>query len=227
MDILITGANRGIGLELARRLAGRGDRVIATTRARGPEAVGAEAGAPDVEWKTLDVRDAASHRALSEDLGARPLDLVVCNAGVYLEKGRDRGEDLTPEMWQTTFATNVTGVFLTVQALLPALTRAGAGKIAIIASAMGSQSRASGGSWIYRASKAAAINLGRNMAVDLAPRGIAVGIYHPGWVRTGMGGPEAPVRPGDSAAGLIERFDALSMATTGCFESYDGATVAF
>ncbi len=227
MDILITGANRGIGRELATRLAARGDRVIATTRAAGADVGGADAGGPDVDWQTLDVSDAASHRALSVRIGARPLDLVVCNAGVYLEKGRDRPEALTPEMWQKTFATNVTGVFLTVQALLPALGRANVGKIAIIASAMGSQSRASGGSWIYRASKAAAINLGRNMAVDLAGRGIAVGIYHPGWVRTGMGGPEAPVRPGDSAVGLIERFDALSMATTGCFESYDGTPVAF
>ena len=117
-------------------------------------------------------------------------------------------------------------MFLTVQALLPNL-RAAQGKIAIISSAMASDARAPGGSYIYRASKAAALNLGRNLAADLKPEGIAVGIYHPGWVKTEMGGPQAEITPAQSVAGLSARFAALDLATTGCFESYDGAAIPF
>ena len=111
----------------------------------------------------------------------------------------------------------MTGVFLTVQAFLPHLDLSAAPKIAIISSQMGSSARAKGGSYIYRASKAAATNLGRNLAMDLAPRGIAVGIYHPGWVRTDMGGAGADISLEESVAGLMDRFDALSVATTGAF----------
>ncbi len=120
----------------------------------------------------------------------------------------------------------MTGVFLTIQALLPNL-RAGHGRIAIISSQMGSQASAPGGSYIYRASKAAALNLGRNLAVDLAPEGIAVGIYHPGWVQTDMGGRGAEISAAASAAGLAARFAALSVATTGCFERWDGGAIPF
>ncbi|MEL7154379.1 MAG: SDR family NAD(P)-dependent oxidoreductase, partial [Pseudomonadota bacterium] len=79
-------------------------------------------------------------------------------------------------------------------------------------------------SYIYRSSKAAALNLGRNLASDLREDGIAVGIYHPGWVRTDMGGSSAEILVGDAADGLVERFDRLSIATTGCFETWDGRT---
>jgi NAD(P)-dependent dehydrogenase (short-subunit alcohol dehydrogenase family) len=125
-------------------------------------------------------------------------------------------------MWAETFATNVTGVFLAVQALLPGLRAAGAAKIAIISSQMASHTRAPGGSYVYRASKAAALNLGRNLAADLAPEGIAVGIYHPGWVRTDMGGAAAEISVDEAAEGLIARFAALGPASTGCFETWDG-----
>ena len=86
---------------------------------------------------------------------------------------------------------------------------------------------ASGGSLIYRASKAAAVNLGRNLAVELKGQGISVGIYHPGWVQTDMGGASAAITPAQSAAGLIERIHALGPATTGCFETWDGTPFPF
>jgi NAD(P)-dependent dehydrogenase (short-subunit alcohol dehydrogenase family) len=97
--------------------------------------------------------------------------------------------------------------------------------VAVIASVMGSQARAPGGSYIYRSSKAAAVNVARNLAADLQPEGIAVGAYHPGWVRTDMGGSGADIDVLTSAKGLSARFDALSVASTGCFESYDGTTI--
>ena len=116
---------------------------------------------------------------------------------------------------------NVTGVFLTIQSLLPNL-RAANGKIAIISSQMASDTTAPGGSYIYRASKAAALNLGRNLASDLKREKIAVGIYHPGWVQTDMGGSSADITVEQSAKGLMQRFSALSLASTGCFETWDG-----
>ena len=87
---------------------------------------------------------------------------------------------------------------------------------------MGSAEIASGGSYIYRASKAAVLNLGRNLAVDLKPAGFGVGVYHPGWVRTDMGGPHAAISMEESASGLMARFDALGPDTTGVFENWDG-----
>ena len=95
-------------------------------------------------------------------------------------------------------------------------------KIAIISSQMASDAKASGGSYIYRSSKAASLNLGRNLATDLKSEGISVGIYHPGWVQTDMTGNTGNITASESADGLIERFAALSIETTGCFETWDG-----
>ena len=202
MRALVTGASRGIGAALVAEGRDRGHEVVGTTRDR------------------LDVTDAAAQARVAAETG--PLDLLVCNAGVYLDKGVGLG-DLTAEMLGATFAANVTGVALTVQAQLRNLS--GGGRIAIVASAMGSQENAPGGAYAYRASKAAAVNLGRNLAADLAPRGIAVGIYHPGWVRTDMGGDDADVAPQDSARGLWDRFEALGPAASGRFETWDGRSV--
>lgn len=214
MNIVITGANRGIGQALSARYSAEGHDVTGTSRKGDP-------------FFPLDVTDPDAQSALAAHLEGRPVDLLICNAGVYLDKGQQLETGYPPQMWEDTFATNVTGVFLTVQALLPHLRRSAAGKIAIISSQMASQIRAPGGSYVYRASKAAALNLGRNLAADLKREGIAVGIYHPGWVRTGMGGDRADIGAEEAAKGLAARFDALSPATTGCFETWDGRTHDF
>ncbi|QGX97510.1 SDR family NAD(P)-dependent oxidoreductase [Roseovarius faecimaris] len=209
MHVVITGANRGIGAALAAQYEASGDDVTRTARNAGG-------------CLPLDVTDPAQQAALAERLSGKAVDLLVCNAGVYLDKGQTLETGYPAEMWATTFAANVTGVFLTVQALLPNLRAARAAKIAIISSQMASHERAPGGSYIYRASKAAALNLGRNLSMDLREDGIAVGIYHPGWVRTDMGGASADISMQESCDGLIARFAALSMSTTGCFETWDG-----
>ena len=215
--VLITGASRGIGAEMARQALARGDVVIAC--ARRPETV------PEgTERHALDVTDPASHARLVEALAGRRIDLLVCNAGVLLGRGR-LGDPFPAKAWAETFAVNVTGFFLTVEALRPNLSEGS--KIAVISSRMGSSAQAPGGSYIYRASKAAATNLARNLAADLRPAGIAVGAYHPGWVRTDMGGASADVDVRDSAAGLLARFEALSLETTGAFESFDGTPIPF
>ncbi|MDO9526931.1 MAG: SDR family oxidoreductase [Gemmobacter sp.] len=225
MTTVITGASRGIGHGLATAFAALGP-VIATHRGQAPDAP----ALPGLEWQTLDVtaQDSSpdSPRALGSRLTGRPVDLLVCNAGVYLGKGL-AFEDLKPDHWAQTFAVNVTGVARTIQALLPNLAKGKRPRIAIIASAMGSDTRAPGGAYIYRASKAAALNLGRNLAVDLKPRGIAVGIYHPGWVKTDMGGDGADIDADTSVAGLIAQFSALDLQDTGCFRNYDGSPIPF
>lgn len=221
MRVLITGASRGIGLQLARDYAARGDTVLATARGDcRPEIDG-------VTWLDLEVTDPTSHAALARALDGAELDLVVCNAGVYLDKGEVLADGYGADLWANTFEVNVTSVFLTVQNLLPNLQCVPGTKVAIIGSNMGASSRAPGGSYIYRASKAAVLNLGRNLAADLRGLGIAVGVYHPGWVRTDMGSDDADISVEEAATGLIDRFDTLSLENTGCFESWDGETYAY
>ncbi len=212
--VVITGANRGIGAAMAEAYRAQGWDVTGTSRD----------GSAGVK---LDVCDPQSHRAMAAAMDEKAVDLLVCNAGVYLDKGQNLADGYPPEMWATSFATNVTGVFLSVQSLLAQLQTGEGAKIAIISSQMASDERAPGGSYIYRASKAAALNLGRNLAVDLKGIGIAVGIYHPGWVRTDMGGGAAEISVDQAATGLMQRFDALSLDTTGCFETWDGRAHPF
>lgn len=214
MHIVITGANRGIGAAMARAYRAAGDTVIGTARD----------GSADV---TLDVTGMGGFEGLAARLGQDPVDLLVCNAGVYPDKGQRLVDGYPPQMWAEAMAVNVAGVFATIQACLPNLRQAKGARIAIISSQMASQEHAPGGSYIYRASKAAVLNLGRNLAQDLRGEGIAVGIYHPGWVRTDMGGAAADIDATQAAAGLVARFDALSIGTTGCFETWDGRAHPF
>jgi NAD(P)-dependent dehydrogenase (short-subunit alcohol dehydrogenase family) len=187
VTLLVTGANRGLGRGLLELYRSEGRNALGTTR-----------GAETAELLPLDVTDPAAHRALAGRLAGRPIDLLVCNAGVYLDRDHRLETGFGADLWAQTFAVNVTGVFLTVQALLPNLRAARGAKIAVISSQMASHIRAPGGSYIYRASKAAALNLGRNLAADLRGEGIAVGIYDPGWTRTDMGGPAAHLAPEES-----------------------------
>ena len=208
MEILVTGANRGVGAALLDGYEAMGITAMGTSR-------------DGTVGLTLDVTDPHSISELGRYYAEKPLDLLVCNAGVFLDRGRSL-EELTSEDWSRTMAVNVTGVAETVRVLLPALRRGSGSKIAIISSQMASQERARGGSYVYRASKAAVLNFGRNLAQDLRDEGIAVGTYHPGWVRTEMGGPDADLPGSEAAEGLIARFEALDLSLTGCFETWDG-----
>ena len=214
MTIVITGASRGIGAGLADHYRAQGMNVMGTSRS----AMG------DI---TLDVTLPSSHTEMAAALGDKPVELLVCNAGVFLDRGDDLETGFGANLWAQSFATNVTGVFLSIQALLPHLRRAGSPRIAIISSQMGSSERAKGSSYIYRSSKAAVLNLGRNLALDLKDEGIAVGIYHPGWVQTDMGGEAAAITVDQSVSGLVERFASLNLETTGRFESYDGSVMPY
>lgn len=213
MHVVVTGSSRGIGKELSKRLADAGHKVTGTSRDHS-------------SGVRLDVTDPGQQARFAAHLKDQPLDLLICNAGVYIDKSMAL-EDYSAEVWAKSLAVNVTGVFLTVQALLPNLRLGTTPKIAIISSQMASHSRAPGGSYAYRASKAAALNIGLNLATDLKPEGIAVGIYHPGWVRTDMGGAAGEISVDESAEGLLREFDALSLDSTGCFRTWDGRDHAY
>lgn len=215
--ILITGASRGIGAQMAIQAAARGDDVIATMREP------ATADLPDgIERHRLDVKSEAGQLQLAMELGNRPIDLLICNAGVFQGRGGIDDSGLDFAAWENTLMTNVAGVFFTIRTFLPNLRAAEAGKIAVISSQMGSSEQATGQHYAYRASKAAASNLVFNLAADLKPEGIAIGAWHPGWVQTDMGGASAAVTAQDSAAGLLSEFNVLTMARTGCFRTWDG-----
>ncbi|OIQ27448.1 MAG: short-chain dehydrogenase [Alphaproteobacteria bacterium MedPE-SWcel] len=213
MHVVVTGSSRGIGRELKTRLAARGDRVTGTSRDHS-------------SGTRLDVSDPGQQARFAAQIKGDAVDLLICNAGVYLDKSMGL-EEYSAEVWAKTLTVNVSGVFLTVQAMLPNLRLSAAPKIAIISSQMASHARAPGGSYAYRASKAAVLNLGRNLATDLQSEEIAVGIYHPGWVRTDMGGDAGEISVEESAVGLMQEFDNLSMQTTGCFHSWDGRLQAY
>ena len=204
MRALITGANRGIGAALLCEGTSRGHDVSGISRS-------------GRDLARLDVTDPGSQARVAEAAG--PLDLLVCNAGVYLDRGRGLA-DLDSATFADTFAVNVTGIALTIQAHLRNLSDGG--RIAIVASAMGRQSADGGDAFVYRASKAAAVNLALNLAVALRGRGIAVAAFHSGWVSSDMGGAAAPVSPAVSARGLWDRFEALDLASTGSFLNHDG-----
>jgi NAD(P)-dependent dehydrogenase (short-subunit alcohol dehydrogenase family) len=210
----ITGANRGIGLEMTRQLIDRGDQVVALCRRPSSELEATGARIVDGVDVTSDESVAAAARALD----GIPIDVLVSNAGLLTRESLD---DLDLDRIRSQLEVNALGPLRVSAALLPNL-HAGA-KIVIITSRMGSiGDNTSGGRYGYRMSKAAVNMAGVSLARDLAERRIAVGILHPGFVRTDMTGHQGMIDPPESAANLIQRIDELSMATTGTFWHANG-----
>ncbi len=211
---LITGANRGIGLEFCRQLVDRGDRVIAACRNSN-----AELDALDVRVETgVDVTSEQAVTALAERLGDTPIDLLVNNAGIL---GHDRLATLDFDAIRRQFEVNALGPLRVTAALLENL--APEAKIALITSRMGSiADNTSGDNYGYRMSKAALNMAGMSLSRDLRTRRIAVIILHPGWVRTDMTKGSGLIDPPKSVSGLLERIDALTMETTGTFWHSNG-----
>jgi NAD(P)-dependent dehydrogenase (short-subunit alcohol dehydrogenase family) len=226
--LLITGANRGIGLEMTRQATARGDTVIACTRnaLESPDLVALARQHETITVLGLDVNAETDMKQIAAGM-RRSIDILVCNAGALSSYGGLKDPAHNTATIENVLMTNIAGVFLTARSFLPHLLDGTPGKIAVISSIMGSQELASSNAPIYRASKAAATNLARSMSVELAPQAVAVGAFHPGWVRTDMGGPEASVSPSDSAAGLLQRFDALTLDRTGIFEDFQGNSLPF
>ena len=212
---VITGANRGIGLALARIYRDRGDRVIALCRRAGSEL--RDIGAEIVEQ--VDVTSAEALKRAAADVDAK-VDVLIANAGVLSRQAlADVADDR--ERVEQQFLVNALGPLLTVHAFLDKLAQSA--RVALITSRMGSiADNQSGGSYGYRMSKAALNAAGRSLALDLAPRGISVGLLHPGYVRTGMTGHSGNVEAGEAAAMLVARIDELDAGTSGTFRHANG-----
>ena len=214
---LVTGANRGIGLEFCRQLAARGDEVTATCR--NPTAA-EELGELDVVVRQLDVTDAGSVRALAA-ASDRPIDVLVNNAGIGV-RSRPLGR-LDHDEFRRFLDVNAVGALRVVEALLPQLRRGERRVIANMTSRMGSiDDNTSGGAYAYRASKAALNMVTKSLSIDLAADGFTCVVLHPGWVRTAMGGPDAPVPVETSVSGLLRVLDNLDTADSGSFLDFTG-----
>ena len=215
--VLVTGSSRGIGLELCKQLNERGDRVIATCR-QSTDAL----AALDVEvLENVDVSDPQSLKLLSASLKERKIDWLVNNAGVLQSFGLDDLDMSCIANFKKMFDVNSLGPLLATKLLLKHL---GSGsKVGLITSRMGSiADNDSGGSYGYRMSKAAANAAGKSLAIDLKSQGIAVGILHPGYVRTDMTGHNGLMDADESVIGLIERMDNLNLTNTGSFWHTNG-----
>lgn len=211
--VLITGANRGIGLALAAVYAKRGDTVLAVVRRSSPEldALGVEVHAG------VDLADDASVAKLAAALAGRHLDVVINNAGIHRSDSFDR---LDWQGMRDQFETNVLAPIRLTHALAANLS--GGGKVAIVTSRSGSiGDNGSGDNYGYRMSKAAVNMAGVNLAIDLKPKDVAVALLHPGMVNTAMGSPQG-IDPALSASRLVARIDELTIAGTGRFLHAEG-----
>ncbi len=232
--VLITGANRGIGLAHVRRFlapdSAESWRVCAGVR--DPSAPGAlqdlATAHPDrLSLHAYDATDLESPKRLAQELETAldggPLDLVFANAGVGEPERTTPGASAISEAFMDVMRVNALAPLALASALAPQTARARRGVIAMQSSALGSISdNASGGLYAYRASKAALNIIAKSLSVDLAAQGIIVVTLHPGWVKTDMGGDQAPLTPEECAAGQQAVFERLTEADTGGFFNHLG-----
>ncbi|HEX2572464.1 MAG TPA: SDR family oxidoreductase [Polyangia bacterium] len=227
MRYLVTGANRGIGLEFVRQLAARGDTVEAVARRpeRSPLLLELAQRSPAlVRLHTADVTNDYNVRALAGEFEGVGIDVLVNNAGVMGRLAPLAEIDLEDVMH--TFAVNAVSPLRLARALLPALRRGQARRIVHITSKMGSiDDNKSGGAYGYRMSKAALNMASRSLANDLRGEEMVSAVLHPGWVKTDMGGPGAMISTEESVRGLLRVMDGLTLAHSGRFFSYAGEEV--
>ena len=215
--VLVTGSNRGIGLEFCSQLKQRGFNVIATCRQSSTQLE--ELGVEVVE--NVAVSDSKSLATLAAALADRSIDWLINNAGIADGIAMDELNEQSIASCKRMYEVNSLGPLLTTQALVNNLGEGS--KVGIITSRMGSmEDNDSGGSYGYRMSKAAVNAAGKSLSIDLKPKGIAVGILHPGWVRTDMTGHNGLIDTDESVAGLLARMDELNLENTGTFWHTNG-----
>ncbi|MDA7949430.1 MAG: SDR family oxidoreductase [Hyphomicrobiaceae bacterium] len=211
--VVITGANKGIGLALARQMTERGDEVIATVRKTSGEL--SDLGVETIEG--IDVADDAAVARLADALEGRTIDVLINNAGILTREGL---HDLDWDAIRAQFETNTLGPLRVTRALLANMTDGS--KVAILSSRMGSLAQNSGGSYAYRISKTAVNMVGSNLAIDLKDKGVAVVLLHPGYVATDINEHSGPVSTEESARGLIPLIDELTLEKSGTFWNFEG-----
>ena len=227
--ILITGANRGIGLELTRCYSARGDTVIACCRA--PEHADdlhqiKEQANARIFIHQLDVTDKTSITALKAALGSMAIDILINNAGVIGPKTQTT-QEMDFDGFLETLNINTVSPLRMLQAFLDPLKASAAPKAITISSVMGSFTNLATDRIAYRTSKAAVNRIMCAAAQDLKPDNIIIALIHPGWVKTDMGGPNAHITPPQSAAGVVEVIDNLNVDDSGGFFAWDRSTIAW
>jgi len=227
-SMMITSANRGLGLEFARQYAADGWRIFAACR--NPDA------ADDLHELTrtgsvtvfpMDVTDLSSVRHAAEGLNDESIDVLLNSAGIIGKPGQRTGH-IDYESWEQVLNVNTLGPLRVTEAFVEHVARGERKLIVTITSGLGSLTdNTSGGSIPYRSSKAAVNMAMRSAAIDLAPRGIACVLVNPGWVKTDMGGPGAPLTPSESVAALKSLIATFGLAHSGKFFHYDGREYAW
>lgn len=223
-NVLITGAGRGIGLEFARQYAETGWQVHATCRE--PKSASELLTLPgEVTVHKLDVTHPKQIGHLQRELEGVPIDLLINNAGVIGPREHSIG-NMDYDAWEEVLRINTLAPIRIAEAFLDNILASEKKLIVSLTSVYGSiGSNNSGGSYVYRSSKAALNAAMRSLAIDLRDEGVTVVVFHPGWVRTDMGGPNATVTPQDSVAGMRALIDLLKPSQSGHFYGYDGAEI--
>ena len=223
--VVVTGANRGLGLEFCKQYLAEGYKVYACCRS--PESAREllelkQASGELLETVPLDVTNQAQVTNLKYTLHGQKIDLLINNAGMYGQR-LPFGE-VNEQEWMQVLRVNTIAPLLVVQELVDLM--AADGKILLMTSKMGSMGdNSSGGSYIYRSSKAALNAVGKSLAYDLADKGIAVAVCHPGWVQTDMGGPNGLISTETSITSLRKVVDELTLESSGEFFNYDGNVI--
>lgn len=219
--VLVTGANRGLGLEFARQYAAQDWRVIATCRDPG-KASALEGLGSAVTIHALDVTDATAVEALAWKLRRESIDIFINNAGIYGPEQAELG-NIDYAAWGEVMRVNVMAPLMLCTRLLEPVARSELKQMAVLTSKMGSiGDNTSGGSYLYRSSKAALNAVMKSLAVDVKARGITVAILHPGWVRTDMGGPNALIDADESVTGMRQVLSRLTLEESGRFLDFRG-----
>ena len=227
---LITGASRGLGLELARQYAAEGWEVLACARNPASAAQLASLAAQPgghIRVLTLDVTDFGAIDTLARELDGRALDVLINCAGAMGRRGTFGASDFAE--WEQMFRINAFAPMRMAEAFVAHLARSGQKKLISISTVMASiAGNTMGGFYAYRASKAALNAITSSLAIDLGRRyGIIAAVIHPGWVRTDMGGPRAELDAATSVAGLKRVIAGLTAAQAGRFWSYDGSELSW
>jgi NAD(P)-dependent dehydrogenase (short-subunit alcohol dehydrogenase family) len=223
--VLISGANRGLGLEFVRQYAADGATVIAACRtpadATALNAL-AKASGGKITVHAMDVGDAASVAAFKAEVGAAPIDILIANAGVIGSDHQHKLGDIDYADWQKVFNINTLGPMRQAEAFAPNLRAGHDKKLIAITSGMGSTAESGGGYFSYRSSKAALNNVWKGVSLALQPDGVTCIVMHPGWVNTDLGGPKAPLEAKESVAGMRKVIAGLTLSDTGSFRRFDG-----
>lgn len=224
-SVLITGANRGIGLALVRAYAADGWQVHAACRVP-DDARDLQAVTGDINVHCLDVTDRDQIASLAANV-VGPIDVLINNAGTYGPR-RPAFGDLDALAWADVLRVNAIAPIKVAEALVEHVAHSEHKTMAFLSSRMGSiGENTSGGTMIYRSSKAALNAAVKSLAIDLAPRGIKAIVLHPGWVKTDMGGPSALVTPEKSVAGLRRVIDGVTADMSGRFWGFDGVEISW